>query len=180
MNQPARNGTFSSSRASCKVWCTVTDSQPEARTAEESDFDRLYRTCWDPMMRLGRLLTGSTGASEEIVQEAFLRIYQRSQSIDNPEAYLRTTVTNLCRSHLRRLRLERNVSQHRDTPVLNPELDETWGAICRLPFRQRSVIVLRFYEDSTIEEIARVLGCRIGTVKSRLHRGLEKLRSELL
>ena len=131
------------------------------------------------MMRLSHLLTGSTGASEEIVQEAFLRIYQRSQSIDNPEAYLRTTVTNLCRSHLRRLRLERNASQRRDTPVLNPELDETWGAICRLPFRQRSVIVLRFYEDSTIEEIARVLGCRIGTVKSRLHRGLEKLRSEL-
>jgi DNA-directed RNA polymerase specialized sigma24 family protein len=116
------------------------------------------------MMRLGRLLTGSMGASEEIVQEAFLRIYQRNQSIDNPEAYLRTTVTNLCKSHLRRLRLE---------------LDETWIAICRLPFRQRSVIVLRFYEDSSIEEIARVLGCRLGTVKSRLHRALAKLKSEL-
>jgi RNA polymerase sigma factor (sigma-70 family) len=88
-------------------------------------------------------------------------------------------VTNLCKSHLRRLRLERNASQRGDTPVLNPELDETWIAICRLPFRQRSVIVLRFYEDSSIEEIARVLGCRLGTVKSRLHRALAKLKSEL-
>jgi RNA polymerase sigma-70 factor (sigma-E family) len=146
---------------------------------EESDFDRLYRTCRDPMIKLSRLLTGSTGAAEEIVQEALLRIYQRGQSIENPEAYLRTTVTNLSKSHLRRLRLERSASQRRDAPVLNPEFDETWGAICRLPFRQRSVIVLRFYEDSSIEEIARVLGCRIGTVKSRLNRALEKLRNEL-
>jgi RNA polymerase sigma-70 factor (sigma-E family) len=146
---------------------------------EESEFERLYRTCWDPMMRLARLLTGSTAAAEEIVQEALLRIYQRGQSLDNPEAYLRTTVTNLCRSYLRRLRLERSASGPRDIPVMNQELDETWGAICRLPFRQRSVIILRFYEDASIEEIANVLGCRLGTVKSRLHRGLEKLRSEL-
>jgi RNA polymerase sigma factor (sigma-70 family) len=66
-----------------------------------------------------------------------------------------------------------------DVPVLNPELDETWSALCRLPFRHRSVVILRFYEDLSIEEIAQVLGCRLGTVKSRLHRGLEKLRSEL-
>jgi len=131
------------------------------------------------MIRLARLLTGSTAAAEEIVQEALLRIYQRRQQLDNPEAYLRVTVTNLCKSHLRRLRLERSVVQQEDLHVLNPEIDETWEALCNLPFRQRSVIVLRFYEDLSIEEIAHLLGCRIGTVKSRLHRGVEKLRSEL-
>jgi RNA polymerase sigma-70 factor (sigma-E family) len=131
------------------------------------------------MIRLARLLTGSTAAAEEIVQEALLRIYQRRQQLDNPEAYLRVTVTNLCKSHLRRLRLERSVVQQEDLHVLNPEIDETWEALCSLPFRQRSVIVLRFYEDLSIEEIAHLLGCRIGTVKSRLHRGVEKLRSEL-
>jgi RNA polymerase sigma factor (sigma-70 family) len=131
------------------------------------------------MIRLARLLTGSTAAAEEIVQEALLRIYQRGQQLDNAEAYLRVTVTNLCKSHLRRLRLERSVVQQEDLHVLNPEIDETWEALCSLPFRQRSVIVLRFYEDLSIEEIAHLLGCRIGTVKSRLHRGVEKLRSEL-
>jgi RNA polymerase sigma-70 factor (sigma-E family) len=158
----------------------VSDSRSTTGAASESDFDRLYRSSRDPMIRLARLFTGSTAAAEEIVQEAFLRIYQRGGSPDNPEAYLRTTVTNLCRSHLRRLRLERNVSHRGDVSVQNPEIDETWDALCRLPFRQRSVVILRFYEDLSVEEIANALGCRLGTVKSRLHRGLEKLRSELL
>jgi RNA polymerase sigma-70 factor (sigma-E family) len=131
------------------------------------------------MIRLARLLTGSTAAAEEIVQEALLRIYQRRQQLTNPEAYLRVTVTNLCKSHLRRLRLERSVVQQEDLHVLNPEIDETWEALRNLPFRQRSVIVLRFYEDLSIEEIAHLLDCGIGTVKSRLHRGVERLRSEL-
>jgi RNA polymerase sigma-70 factor (sigma-E family) len=157
----------------------VSDSQCTPRVTEESEFERLYRASRDPMIRLARLFTGSVAAAEEIVQEAFLRIHQRGEPLENPEAYLRTIVTNLCKSHLRRLRLERGVSQRGDFPVLNPEIDETWDAICNLPFRQRSVVVLRFYEDFSIEEIADVLGCRIGTVKSRLHRGLEKLRSEL-
>jgi RNA polymerase sigma-70 factor (sigma-E family) len=157
----------------------MSDSDCEPGTTREPEFDRLYRSSRDPMIRLARLLTGSTAAAEEIVQEALLRIYQRGQQLDNPEAYLRVTVTNLCRSHLRRLRLERSVVQQEDLHVLNPEIDETWEALCSLPFRQRSVIVLRFYEDLRIEEIAHLLGCRIGTVKSRLHRGVEKLRSEL-
>jgi RNA polymerase sigma-70 factor (sigma-E family) len=161
------------------VWSIVSDSHSEARTSAEDDFDRLYRSAWEPMMRLGRLLAGSTAAAEEIVQEAFLRIYQRDERLENPEAYLRTTVTNLSKSYLRRLRLERSASEREDIPVLNPEVDETWGALCCLPFRHRSVVILRFYEDLSIEEIARVLGCRPGTIKSRLHRGLEKLRSEL-
>jgi RNA polymerase sigma-70 factor (sigma-E family) len=131
------------------------------------------------MIRLARLFTDSTASAEEIVQEAFLRIHQRGQVIENPEAYLRTTVTNLCKSYLRRRRLERTVTQRRDAFVSDPEIDESWDAICRLPFRQRSVLILRFYEDLSVEEIARVLGCRPGTVKSRLHRGLEQLRRVL-
>ncbi len=58
-------------------------------------------------------------------------------------------------------------------------MDETWAAVCRLPFRQRAVLALRFYEDLSEADIAAVLGCRLGTVKSSLHRGLSKLRAEL-
>jgi DNA-directed RNA polymerase specialized sigma24 family protein len=61
------------------------------------------------MIRLARLLTGSTGVAEEVVQEAFLRIHQQSERPQNPEGYLRTTVANLSKGHLRRLRLERRL-----------------------------------------------------------------------
>ena len=148
-------------------------------TTGKPEFDRLYRSSRDPMIRLARLLTGSTAVAEEMVQEALLRIYQRKQPLDNPEAFLRVTVTNLCKNHLRRLRLERSITHQIEPHVLDPEIDQTWEELRNLPFRQRSVIVLRFYEDLGVEEIAHLLGCRVGTVKSRLHRGLEKLRSEL-
>ncbi len=59
-----------------------------------------------------------------------------------------------------------------------PEVDETWEALRRLPDRQRAAIVLRFYEDLPEAEIARVLGCRPGTVKSLIHRGLARVRKE--
>jgi RNA polymerase sigma factor (sigma-70 family) len=60
-----------------------------------------------------------------------------------------------------------------------PEVDETWATVCLLPFRQRAVLALRYYEDLPEAEIARILGCRIGTVKSARHRALATLRRKL-
>jgi RNA polymerase sigma factor (sigma-70 family) len=59
-----------------------------------------------------------------------------------------------------------------------PELDETWDMLRRLPDRQRIALVLRFYEDLPEREIADLLGCRPGTVKSLIHRGLARVRKE--
>jgi RNA polymerase sigma factor (sigma-70 family) len=144
-----------------------------------SDLSSLYRRQRESMVRLARLLTGSTAVAEEVVQEAFLKMHQLRQGPRNPEAYLRTTVANLSRSHLRRLRLERRQSARERIMFTDPEIDETWEAVCRLPYRQRAVLALRFYEDLSEADIASVLRCRPGTVKSSLHRGLSKLREEL-
>jgi DNA-directed RNA polymerase specialized sigma24 family protein len=130
-------------------------------------------------VRLARLLTGSNAVAEEIAQEAFVRVHQRYAELEVPAAYLRTVVTNLCRSHLRRVTRERRVSIDGPTVVFPPELDETWQAVARLPFEQRAVLVLRYYLDLPEVEVARVLGCRVGTVKSRRHRALRALRKEL-
>jgi RNA polymerase sigma-70 factor (sigma-E family) len=144
-----------------------------------SDLSTLYRGERAAMIRLARLLTGSTPVAEEVVQEAFLHIHQRSERPQNPAGYLRTTVVNLSKGHLRRLRLERRHLSPDRIAFDDPGLDETWVAVRRLPFRQRAVLALRFYEDLSEADIARVLGCRVGTVKSSLHRGLAKLRDEL-
>jgi RNA polymerase sigma factor (sigma-70 family) len=136
----------------------------------------LYRRQGEAMVRFARLLTGSDAVAQEVVQDAFLKMYQRGVAPENPDGYLRRTVANLCKSHLR---LERRLPAPDRFTFYDPEIDETWEAVCRLPFRQRSVLALRFYSDLSEAEIARVLGCRPGTVKSSLSRGLAKLREEL-
>jgi RNA polymerase sigma-70 factor (sigma-E family) len=140
------------------------------------------------MVRLAHLITGSNGVAEDVVQEAFVRLRAQWHRVDNPGGYLRTTVVNLSRGHLRRRGVERRhvVAEpidHSGPPdrrlTGDPEIDDTWAAVRRLPPRQRAVLALRFYEDLPLAEIAQVLGCRLGTVKSNLHRGLARLRKEL-
>jgi len=144
-----------------------------------SDLASLYLREREAMVRLARLLTGSMVVAEEIVQEAFLKMHKQGTPPENPAGYLRTTVANVSRSHLRRLHVERRQPAPDRVSFDDPVIDETWAAVCRLPFRQRAVLALRFYEDLPEAEIARLLGCRLGTVKSSLHRGLAKLRDEL-
>ncbi|MGO9342302.1 MAG: sigma-70 family RNA polymerase sigma factor [Acidimicrobiales bacterium] len=144
-----------------------------------SELAALYGRQREAMVRLARLLTGSAGVAEEIVQESFLKMHQLEREPENPDAYLRVIVANLSKSHLRRLRLERRSSPQERIILDEPAFDETWAAVCRLPFRLRAVLVLRFYQDLSESEISRVLRCKPGTVKSRLHRGLTKLREEL-
>jgi RNA polymerase sigma-70 factor (sigma-E family) len=150
---------------------------PVALGAESrTELEALYRVQRDPMVRLVRLMTGSKATAEEVVQEAFLRVAEKVVLVDNPEGYLRTTVVNLTRNHLRRAGFERQLPHPDVVHTSQPEVDEMWAAVCRLPFSQRAVLALRFYEDLSEDEIARTLDCRIGTVKSRLHRGLANLR----
>ncbi|MGO9334803.1 MAG: SigE family RNA polymerase sigma factor [Acidimicrobiales bacterium] len=146
-------------------------------SAEE--LEALYRSERDRMVRMALLLVGSAADAEELVQESFVRVARARRPIDNPPAYLRTTVINLSRSHLRHLRVQRRQPATPPRLIEDPELDGTWGAVCRLPFRQRAVVVLRYYQDLSEAEIARLLDCRLGTVKSNLHRALARLRKEL-
>ncbi len=131
------------------------------------------------MVRLAHLLVGSNAIAEELVQDAFASLLGKLDRADNPAAYLRTTVVNRCRSHLRRRRLE-DASRSVEARVTLPaDLDETWEALGRIPEKRRVALVLRFYEDLSIDEIGRVMRCRPGTVKSLIHRGLASLRREL-
>jgi RNA polymerase sigma factor (sigma-70 family) len=138
----------------------------------------VYATRRVGLHRLAFLITGSDEVADELVQEAFARLHERWRTVLNPAAYVSRTVTNLSRSEVRRRRRERD-SLPRPVVVGNPEIDETWAAVCRLPDRQRAVLILRYYADLPESEIAAVLDCRLGTVKSAHHRALERLRKEL-
>jgi RNA polymerase sigma-70 factor (sigma-E family) len=157
-------------------------AESAVQTAWPAEVTSLFLAKRTQLVRLAHLMTGSSAVAEEIVQEAFLRLGRRTEGADDLGGYVYVTVVNLARGHLRKRAVEerhvRTLGPDRSVTG-DPEIDETWAAMRRLPAGQRAVLVLRFYEDLPESEIARLLGCRVGTVKSRLHRGLGRLRKEL-
>jgi RNA polymerase sigma factor (sigma-70 family) len=142
--------------------------------------DELFRDRWVPSVRLATALTSDRGAAEEIVQDAFLALSRRWATVDNPAGYLRTAVVNRCHDHHRRIGVRRRVlPPPPEVSQQAPEYDEVWIVLARLPERRRAALVLRYYEDLPIDEIARLLDCRPGTVSSLLHRGLADLEEVL-
>jgi RNA polymerase sigma-70 factor (sigma-E family) len=144
-------------------------------------FSALYSAQFEHLVRVAALLVGSTPAAEDIVQDAFAKLHDRLGRIDVPEAWLRTTVTNACRNERRRLgTARRHAARLAVGPsVMDEPVHDLVASLRRLPYRQRAVVVLRFYVDLPEAEIADILGVRLGTVKSALHRALSRLHTEV-
>ncbi|MGH8890101.1 MAG: sigma-70 family RNA polymerase sigma factor, partial [Acidothermaceae bacterium] len=101
------------------------------------------------------------------------------ERLDEPAAYLRVTLVNRCRSWGRRRVLEK---RQRAEEIEEPDHDTRLvirDALRHLTARQRAAIVLRYYEDLTEADTARALGCRPGTAKSLVSRGLETMKEYL-
>ena len=143
-------------------------------------FEMVYSERWLQLVRFAALSTGSLDLAEDIVQDAFAELHRRWDKVDNPSAYVRVAVAHRSTSWVRRQRLER---RHRTTPLqLNhgdSRLVELVDAMRLLTPRQRAAVVLRYLDDLTESEIARILDCRPGTVKSLLARGLARLEEVL-
>jgi RNA polymerase sigma-70 factor (sigma-E family) len=167
------------------------DVEPLPAT-ETGKLAELYARYADEAVRLAFLLTGDAALAEDIVQDAFVRLAGRLLHLRDEgafEAYLRRTVTNMSKSYFRRKRVERAyLAQARgeittqDTRWSDRSVedrDALWHALGKLSRRQRVAVVLRFYEDLPEREIADVLKCRPGTVKSLVSRGLDTLRTEM-
>lgn len=160
------------------------DDRPVVRPARAQDeewFEELYRSQRSSVVRLARLLTGSVAMSEDLAQEAFLRVYRREAPIDEPVSFLRTVTVNVCRNWHRGSQREllRVVRHGPDADRVSPQAQELDASLARLPYQERAVIVLRYWLDLSEAEIARTLDCRPGTVKSRHARALRKLNKEL-
>jgi len=145
------------------------------------EFDSFYDQHRPAMLRLAHLLCGSAEVGEEVAQEAFLVVHARWSTLDKPAAYLRVVVVNKSRSLQRRqIRERRHLRSVREaSSAFAPEVDETWQQLRILSSDQRATIVLRFYEDLAVAEIAEVMDKPIGTVKSLLHRGMAELKASL-
>ena len=142
-------------------------------------FDDLYRAEYAPMVQLARGLVDSFEQAEEIVQDAFAKVFERWDRLSEPGGYLRVTVVNGARNELRKRELGRRLGLARRPETVGGEPDHLFDALASLPARQRMVHVLRYYADMTESEIAETLNVRPGTVKSAASRGLSKLRKAI-
>jgi RNA polymerase sigma-70 factor (sigma-E family) len=135
------------------------------------------------LLRTAFLLTRDAGHAEDLLQTALARAWRAWNRIDgDPEPYVRRIIVN---SHAtwwrRRWRGEEPTAELPERLGESPQnaVDERewlWQALGRLPRRQRTVLVLRFYEDLTEAQVAGLLGCSVGTVKSQASKALAKLR----
>ncbi len=142
-------------------------------------YEDCYREHFRSMVRVAFLLIGSPETAQDVVQDAFVRLHRRWASVQQPAAYVRRSVVNGCHSHHRRLRLERRRRPDPRDLATDLDADEITDALAALPHRQRAALVLRFYLDLPDAEAAEILGCRVGTVGSLVHRGLAQLRKDI-
>jgi RNA polymerase sigma-70 factor (sigma-E family) len=151
-----------------------------------ADFDTFVITRTPVLLRFAYVLAGDTGLAEDLLQEALVKVHKRWATVcraDRPEAYVRRVLINEYTSWRR---LRRNTeSPTAQLPDLVPlgaveaavaERDVVWRALQRLPRRQRAALVLRYYEDLPDPDIARIIGCSTGTVRSLISRALQSLR----
>ncbi len=152
----------------------------------------LYLRHANDAVRLAYLLTGDRALAEDLVQDAFVRLAGRLVHLRDPgafDAYLNRTVVNLSNSHFRRKKVERAYLERARSAIgaqgaqwsgrSVEDREDLWRALGRLSRRQRAAIVLRLYEDLSERQVAEILKCRPGTVKSLVSRGLERLRNEI-
>lgn len=154
---------------------------PAGGDASSESFEGLYAAHFDSLVRLAVLLVDSPAAAEDVVQAVFVKLLVRFDTVDSPVAWLRASVTNGCRNERRRLGTARRYASRLvgQPPTIEEPVDDLVVMLRRLPYRQRAVVVLRFYLDLSESDIATTLGMRPGTVKSSLHRALTRLRLEV-
>jgi RNA polymerase sigma-70 factor (sigma-E family) len=150
----------------------------------------LFRAHYQHLIALaGRILMDFTGA-EDVVMDAFLGLHRRWEAISksgSPYGYLQASVVNGCHSRRRRIKVaaarlftqvERPSPPADQAALIHLEHDAVAQALVRLSTRQRQVLVLRYYEGLSEAEIAAILGCGVGSVKTHASRGLKALATD--
>lgn len=159
-----------------------TDAEPS-----ELGFDDFFRRERRAVLGLAYALTGSWPAAEDLTQEAFAAAHRRWRRVaryERPGAFVRRVVANRAVSRLRRLRTERHaLARLERRPSRAEELEHrdhgVWEAVRSLPRRQAQVIALHYLEDRSVDEIAEIVGCGPGSVKTHLSRARRALARRL-
>lgn len=155
----------------------------------DADFVAFVRGRGEHHLRTAVLLTGDWHAAEDLTQTALAKLYRvwsRLDTAEHPDAYVRRILVNTHRSWWRsRWRRELPVAAFPDSPSPADMADRhalaatVRQALRTLPARQRTALVLRFFEDLSEAQTAELMGCSVGSVKTHAHRGLASMRGML-
>jgi RNA polymerase sigma-70 factor (sigma-E family) len=154
----------------------------------EAEFREFMAARWPALVRTAYLLSGDRQHAEDLAQTALEKCaahWQRVRAADDVDSYVRRMLVNAHLSRFRRRRVtevlggdvaETRTGRHADDAHRVAQRDELLMALAGLPRRQRATVVLRYWEDLSESQIAEILGCSVGTVRSQTHRALHKLR----
>lgn len=156
----------------------------QAIVERQAAFEAFYRQTRPEALRTVVFVLNDPDLAVDAVDEALTRAYERWDELaeSNPIGWVIRVAVNLGRNRQRRRSLERRrplISRDVDhdlADVADPALAK---ALARIPLDQRTVLVLRFHLDWSVEQVAEALAIAPGTVKSRLHRGLRRLETLL-
>ena len=167
---------------------------PVTPTSAPADVDAfvvaMYQEHGRGLVRMVRLFVDDRNAAEDLVQEAFIRLARSAHRISDERkaaAYLRSIVLNLARDHNRRglvslrhrLPLDDRQVSTEDIVVLSEEHQQVVDALRELPRRQRDCLILRYFDELGIDDIAETLGVSRNSVKTHLTRGMRALEGQL-
>jgi len=154
---------------------------------DDAHFEQWYIALHPRLITALTVITGDSSLAAEVVDEAFVRAYERWDRVGemaSPDGWTFRTALNVLRRRQRRLQLEQQLHLRRaaglDGSAAPPEWSvELWDALRRLPPRERTAIVLRHVADLPVEEIARAMRIAGGTVGSTLHSARRHLAAAL-
>jgi RNA polymerase sigma-70 factor (sigma-E family) len=184
-------GASATVRHLASVW-----TDPAAPTATTGTSDcteavrELYERSHADMVRFAAFLTGDVDAAEDLAHEAYVRVFDAWDRIEDPtkaDAYLKTTIVNLVKSGYRRREVADRKSDRHLAAVASAEDDalgqlgraRVLAAVAALPLRQRSCVVMRHWMRMTESEIAETLDVSIGSVRTHVKRGTATLKDRL-
>ena len=153
----------------------------EARDGDRQALERLFDTHWLPAWRIAYSVTASRALADDAAQAGLIRALGRLGQYDSDrpfEPWLHRIIVNTAIDLMRQeYRHQRPFEQTaRDTDDVD---DGLWELIRELPLEQRTALVLRYFFDYRMEEVARIVGVPVGTIQSRIHRALAKLKTAL-
>jgi len=145
------------------------------------EFHDLFDTVAPLLIGYCITLVGDVELAHDITQEAFARLLAKWRSVRSPRAYVYLVATNLAREHWRRAKYEeRALTRVAEPPDEAPAYDPwLWDLVERLPARFRTVVLLHYYADLSVGDVARQLHLPAGTVKQRLHQARRLLQDAM-